>query len=292
MVNIMTAYPLELVCMDYLSLEPDNRDIRNILVITDHFTRFAVAVPTKDQKAKTVAKALWENFLVYYGFPSRLHSDQGRDFESHMIKELCSLMGAEKVRTTPYHPKGNPVERFNRTLISMLGTFEKKDKQHWRDFVRPVVHSYNCTRSDATGYSPYELMFGRQPILPVDLILGLKPPTETHTTHSDYVQNLCQRLKESYALAAENSRKSGERNKHRFDAKVKTADLVEGDRILVKNVNIRGKHKLANKWGKNHPHCREADRWWSCVCNQARDRKGSTAHGSQGLIVTMWIFAS
>lgn len=248
MVNIKTTYPLELVCMDYLSLEPDNRDIRNILVITDHFTRFAVAVPTKDQKARTVAKALWENFLVYYGFPSRLHSDQGRDFESHTIKELCSLIGAEKVRTTPYHPQGNPVERFNRTLISMLGTLDEKDKHHWRDFVRPVVHAYNCTRNDATGYSPYELMFGRQPTLPVDLILGLKPPTETHTTHSEYVQNLRQRLKESYALAAENSKKSGERNKHRFDAKVKTAELEEGDRVLVKNVNVRGKHKLADKW--------------------------------------------
>ncbi|KAJ7991580.1 hypothetical protein DPEC_G00285340 [Dallia pectoralis] len=206
MVNIRTTYPLELVCMDYLSLEPDNRDTRNILVITDHFTRFAVAVPTKDQKARTVAKALWENFLVYYGFPSRLHSDQGRDFESHTIKELCSLIGAEKVRTTPYHPQGNPVERFNRTLISMLGTLDEEDKHHWRDFVRPVVHAYNCTRNDATGYSPYELMFGRQPMLPVDLILGLKPPTETHTTHSEYVQTLRQRLKESYALAAENSK--------------------------------------------------------------------------------------
>ncbi|KAJ8007768.1 hypothetical protein DPEC_G00097630 [Dallia pectoralis] len=137
---------------------------------------------------------------------SRLHSDQGRDFESHTIKELCSLIGAEKVRTTPYHPQGNPVERFNRTLISMLGTLDEEDKHHWRDFVRPVVHAYNCTRNDATGYSPYELMFGRQPMLPVDLILGLKPPTETHTTHSEYVQNLRQRLKESYALAAENSK--------------------------------------------------------------------------------------
>lgn len=58
MVNIKATYPLELVCMDYLSLEPDSRDTRNILVITDHFTKFAVAVSTKDQKAKTVAKAL------------------------------------------------------------------------------------------------------------------------------------------------------------------------------------------------------------------------------------------
>lgn len=133
MQNILITYPLELMCMDYLSIEPVSRDTRNVLVITDHFTKFAVAVPTKDQKAKTTAKALWEHLIAPYGFPSRLHSDQGRDFESHTIKELCSVIGAEKVRTTPYHPQGNPVERFNRTLLSMLGTLEEKDKHHWRD---------------------------------------------------------------------------------------------------------------------------------------------------------------
>ena len=83
MENIQTSYPLELVCMDYLCIEPDSKDTRNILVITDHFTKFAVAIPTKDQKANTVAKTLWEHFIVQYGFPSRLLSDQGRDFESH-----------------------------------------------------------------------------------------------------------------------------------------------------------------------------------------------------------------
>lgn len=130
----------------------------------------------------------------------------------------------------------------------MLGTLEEKDKHHWRDFVKPVVHAYNCTKNDSTEYLPYELMFGRQLTLPDDLILGLKPPTETHTTHSDYGQSLRQRLKESYALAADNSRKSGLRNKLKFDAKVKMAELAEGDRVLVRNVNIRGKHKLADKW--------------------------------------------
>lgn len=92
-------------------------------------------------------------------------------------------------------------------------------------------------------------MFGRQPTLPVDLILGTNPSsTEICKTHSEYVQNLRQRLHESYALTAENAKKSAERNKLRFDAKVRAAELIEGDRVLVKNVNIRGKHKLADKW--------------------------------------------
>lgn len=75
LINIKTSRPLQLLCIDYLSLEPDGRGTRNILVITDHFTKFAVAVPTSDQKEKTVAKALWTNFLIHYGIPEWLHSD-------------------------------------------------------------------------------------------------------------------------------------------------------------------------------------------------------------------------
>ena len=128
LVNIQTTRPMELVCMDFLSLEPDSHNTKDILVITDHFTNYAVAIPTRDQKASTIAKTLWEHFLVHYGFPERLHSDQGRDFESHTIKELCALAGIRKVRTSPYHPRGNPVERYNRTLLSMLGTLQDKEK--------------------------------------------------------------------------------------------------------------------------------------------------------------------
>lgn len=110
LVNINTTRPLELLCMDFLSLELDKSGTKDILVITDHFTKFAVAMLTPSQKARTVAKCLWENFMVHYGIPEKLHSDQGPDFESRTIKELCQVAGIHKVRTTPYHPRGNPVE--------------------------------------------------------------------------------------------------------------------------------------------------------------------------------------
>lgn len=120
------------------------------------------------------------------------------------LKELCDIAGIKKTRTTPYHPRGNPVEQFNRTLMSMLGTLEPEQKERWKKYVKPLVHAYNCTKNEVTGYTPYERMFGRSPRLPVDLAFGLPVRDAASNSHSQYVQNLRSRLEESYQLASKN----------------------------------------------------------------------------------------
>ena len=126
---IHVTQPLELVHMDYLSLEPSKGNIENVLVITDHFTRYALAYPSKTQNAQATARILWDNFICHYGFPEKFISDQGRNFESDLIKELCKIAGVKKLHTTPYHPQGNgQCERFNSTLCNMLGTLSEEEK--------------------------------------------------------------------------------------------------------------------------------------------------------------------
>ena len=159
--NVHTTYPLELVFFYFLTQEPCKEGIANILVTTDHYTKFAMAIPTKNQTAKTTAEVFLNNFIIHYGIPTRLHSDQGANFESEIIRELCMLTNMKKSRT-PYHPQGNSgPERFNRTLLDMLGTLENSQKSDWKKYVNFLVYSYNCTPHESTRVSPFELMFGR-----------------------------------------------------------------------------------------------------------------------------------
>lgn len=153
--QIISQGPLDLVCIDFLSLEPDSQGHANILVVTDHFTRYAQAFPAKDQKATTVAKILCERYFVHYGLPARIHSDQGRDFESSLIQDLLKMLGIRKSRTSPYHPQGDPQpERFNRTLLSMLGTLDTRQKQRWSQQISQLVHAYNCTKKRSNWSLP------------------------------------------------------------------------------------------------------------------------------------------
>ena len=108
---IKTMRPLELIHIDYLTIEASKnsrsqKDV-NILIVTEHFTRYVQAYVTLNQKATTVTKILWDRFFVHYGFPEKILSDQGRNFKSKLLEELCLLTEVKKMRTTPYRPEGN-----------------------------------------------------------------------------------------------------------------------------------------------------------------------------------------
>ena len=247
LVNIVTSAPLELVCMDYLTLEASKGGYQHILVITDHFTRYALAIPTRNQLARTTAEAFFNHFIVHYGIPARIHSDQGANFESKVIKDLCTIAGMSKSRTTSYHAMGNGMcERFNRTLLDMLGSLPSTKKANWKAYVNPLVHAYNCTRHESTGQTPYLLMFGRNPRLPVDITFGLRENEKEPTTQ--YVADLRSKIQKAYELAAEASEKARSKQKDTYNTKVRGGTVKVGDRVLVKIVAFDGKHKLADRW--------------------------------------------
>ena len=219
-------------------------------MITDHFTRYAQAYASKTQTAQATAKLLWENFIRHYGFPDKFLSDQGRNFESELISELCKLAQVEKVHTTPYHPMTNgQCERFNSTLCNMLGTLSEYDKIDWKVHLSSMTHAYNCTQHPSTTYSPYFLMFGRQPRLPIDFEMGL--PVDVlggSCSKTRYMQKLKQRLNFAYKKAKEMSPKQAQKYKSSYDKKVEGSQLEVNDIVLVMRVAWKGRNKIQNKW--------------------------------------------
>ncbi|KYO27968.1 hypothetical protein Y1Q_0014168 [Alligator mississippiensis] len=246
--TISSSKPLELVCIDFLTIETDRKNISNVLVITDHFPRYAQGYPTRDQRATTVAKVLWEKYFVVYGLPERIHSDQGRDFKSHLLREIFQMAGIRKLQTTPYHPQGDPQpERFNRTLLNMLSTLRNEQKDCWSQHLAFLVHAYT-TRNEATGASPYSLMFGRESRLSIDLCFRVAKDQGESESCGQYAQKLRERLRRAYRLAMEAAHRNTARHKQRYDLRVHPQGLQVGDRVLLRNLGVVGKHKIADRW--------------------------------------------
>ncbi|KAJ8388027.1 hypothetical protein AAFF_G00148180 [Aldrovandia affinis] len=189
--SIVTTRPLELVCIDFWSAEDSSNKSVDVLVVTDHFTKLAQAYPCSNQSAKVVARQLWNNFFCTYGFPERVYSDQGANFESSLIAEMLQVAGIQKSHTTPYHPMGNGcVERFNRTLGNMIRALPPKAKHRWPQMLKALTFSYNSTVHETTGYAPFNLMFGRCPSLPVDMMFELVLQDEQVSCATDITEDV------------------------------------------------------------------------------------------------------
>lgn len=153
----------------------------------------------------------------------------------------------KKSRTTIYHPIGNGmIERFNRTLLNMLGSLANHQKVNWKQNIGPLVHAYNCTKHESTGQSPYLLMFGRNPRLPIDVVFGLRKDDFEPSTN--YIKELKERLSKAYQLAEEAAKKARVKQKQMYDTKIRGANISIGNTVLVRILAFDGKHKLSDKW--------------------------------------------
>lgn len=247
--SICTTEPMELVCIDFWTAEQTDKKCIDVLVVTDHFSKLSHAFPCKSQSAKQVARRLWDDFFCIYGFPKRIHSDQGANFESQLIKELLEMAGIQKSHTTPYHPMGNGVvERYNRTLGNMIRALPPHSKARWPQMLRMLTFCYNCTEHETTGFAPFFLMFGRIPRLPVDVVFQHVLSKDVVVDHHEFVSRLKRDLSEAACIARQNSRTEQARQAKNYDRKVKGSPLTVGDRVLLANRGVRGKRKIADKW--------------------------------------------
>lgn len=246
--RLMSSRPNDILAVDFTVLEPTSSGIENVLVMTDVFSKYTLAVPTRDQRAETVAQTLVTEWFYRFGVPGRLHSDQGRNFESLLIRQLCELYGVVKSRTTPYHPAGNgQCERFNRTLHNLLRTLPVSRKRDWVACLPQVVFSYNSTPHQTTGESPHFLMFGQEPRLPIDFLLGRELQLREGSVH-DWVLEHQTRLQVAFAGARERLQVMADRRKANHDQHVRDEPLVEGQLVYLRDCGVRGRHKIQDLW--------------------------------------------
>ena len=197
-------------------------------MITDVFTKFTAAIATKDQKAKTLARVLVKEWFLKYGLPSRIHSNQGRSFQNSIIESLCSMYDIKQSRTTPYHPMGNgQCEHCNRTLHNLLRTLPEGRKNKWPDYLPELCYAYNSTPHASTGFAPYELLFGRQPRLPVDNFLNLNKQQDL----DEYVESHAMRLQQMRVMTEERMLKKARQRAKKHNRKVKDHNIAPATRV-------------------------------------------------------------
>ena len=145
----------------------------DVLVLTDVFKKFSLVILTSNQEAVTVAKVLVRDWFQRYGVPQRIHivTRVGTLNPSWYRPFVSNNYGIHKIRTTPYHPRGNAqCERFNRSLHDLLRSLPPELKTKWPQYLPELVQAYNNTPHASTGFSPHFLLFGQEPQLPVDYL--------------------------------------------------------------------------------------------------------------------------
>jgi transposase InsO family protein len=243
---IVTTYPFELLTMDYVELD-EAKGYKYALVCTDHFTKFVQIYATKNKKALSVADKIYNDLILKFGFPTRMHSDQGGEFVNKLLTRLHELAETKQSRTTPYHPQGNgATERFNRTMINMLKTLRENEKKDWSRHLSKLAFAYNVTVNRSTGFSPHFLMFGREPRLPIDSVFQVAEgeKAKMRKSHEAYADEWQKSMNQAFEIVKKNKEKSSNYNKKCYDKKSRGATLDVGDRVLSRNREKGGTGKL------------------------------------------------
>ncbi|KAI5743998.1 hypothetical protein M8J77_024652 [Diaphorina citri] len=243
--------PFERIAIDVAGPFPEtNNGNRYILVIMDYFSKWPEAFAIPNQEATTVADCLINHWVSRFGVPLELHSDQGRNFESQVFQEVCSVLGIKKTRTTPLHPQSDGmVERFNRTLLEHLRKVVDDHQREWDKHIPLFLLAYRSASHNSTGQSPALIIFGKEMRLPSELRFG-SPPSDDTIEINGYVADLRQELREIHDRTRDKLNLSSDRMKTRYDLSCNSVGFQVGDLVWLYNPKRRKGHspKLQQNW--------------------------------------------
>ncbi|KAJ8337204.1 hypothetical protein SKAU_G00384240 [Synaphobranchus kaupii] len=232
----LVGAPMERVGVDVLGPFPvTDSGNRYILVAMDYFTKWPEAFAIPDQSAATTAERLVEEMFTRFGAPAELHSDQGRNFESQLMAEVCKRLGVTKTRTTPLHPQSDGlVERFNRTLATQLAILASQHQRDWDRHLPLVLWAYRSAVQESSQLTPAALMFGRELRTPVDLVFGAPPePEEPSRTREEYYHRLRNRLLVAHDFARKAQASAGVKQKRWYDTRCRGRAFAAGEQVWI-----------------------------------------------------------
>ena len=230
--------PFKRVAIDLVGpIGPPSEDgHRYILTLVDFATRYPEAVPLKNIDTETVAEALVDIFSRL-GVPEEILSDLGTQFVSECMKEVTRLLSIKQLTTTPYHPMCNGLtEKFNGTMKSMLKRLCSEQPRQWHRYINPLLFAYREVPQESTGFSPFELLYGRAVRGPMFILkeLWTKELEEPEVKNSyQYVFELREKLEDTLKLAHTELQKAQHKGKHYYDRKAKVRRFAQGDKVLI-----------------------------------------------------------
>jgi hypothetical protein len=231
--------PFEQIALDFIGPLPRSQSGKTYaLVVSDYFTRWPEFYAVASQDAETTAKCVVD-WISRYGCPRIIISDQGAAFESVLFDALCRQFGIARKRTTAYHPQTDGlVERINRTLKTTLAKYVNENKTDWPNLLPFVALAYRSSVHASTGFTPWELAYGRQPSLPSCLLNGelIDPAEPTPNSYHAFVADLHRRLLAIWNEAIDRSNAAKMRQTASYNARgIVTRIFSPGDRVLLEN---------------------------------------------------------
>jgi hypothetical protein len=230
--------PFQRVAIDMVGpLPKTKKGNQYILVMCDYTTKCPEAVPLRSQDAEVVAEALMEIF-TRVGVPREILSDQGTNFMSSLITELCRLISIRKLNTSPYHPEANGlVERFNGTLKRMVQVYAQDESGKWDKMLPYLLFAYREVPQETTEFSPFELLYGRYVRGPLAILREnleeIESESQLQPSVLSYLLETRDLLARMADIVAENEEASKHDQKRYYDRKARQQSLKVGDKVLV-----------------------------------------------------------
>ncbi|ELR14558.1 GapPol polyprotein [Acanthamoeba castellanii str. Neff] len=245
------SQPFQQLRVDLIGPLPQSRrGNKHILVFVDYLTKWPEAYALPDATAEAMAHVYVKQVICRHGAPEALLSNHGKQFLSEVVRHVNEYLQVHKVNTTPYHPQTDSlVERFNGTLESLLTKFRNNHQDNWDDLLPYALSAYRTSVHEATGDTPFYLLYGRDPYLPVD-ITSRAVKSGSATTPERHKSELVDRLRDAYAYARANQERAQQSDQRAFDHHWEQSHYYAGDKVWLRAAHLpRGKTaKLARMW--------------------------------------------